>query len=48
MNKYLREKRKLDEFGEDIYSEGYLEEADDELSDEEKWFMLGYINAEGE
>ncbi len=45
-NKYLRERRRQDEFDEDIYSEGYLEE-----EDAEGWaqgWMLGYNEAEEE
>ena len=49
MNKYLRERRRLDEFDEDVYSEGYLEdEESDEEADWEKWWMVGYLDAEKE
>lgn len=47
MDKVLINHRRRDEFDEDIYSEGYLEEAD-EISDDEKWFMIGYIKAKDE
>ena len=47
MNRYLRERRRQDEFDNDIYNEGYLDELeeDDEISSAEAWFMIGYSGA---
>ena len=46
MNKYLRERRKIDEF-DDAYTESYLEEVedDDEFSGWQQGWLLGYSKA---